>query len=226
MPPSVHPIKRSPLGRQIASAIREDILFGQRPPGTHLTQQELCQHYGTSRIPVRDALRDLAHSGHIITDAAGRSVVAPMDRKGLREIYLIQGILHGLATRMVTETATQADIEQLVDLHGKMVLAEESANPSLMADINFIFHRKINYLADSEPLLAVIKILAKKIPPHYATRMPKWMHRANQEHAEVIAAIAKRNADEAARLMQAHVAGAVEDLILYLQGKGFEFSPN
>jgi DNA-binding GntR family transcriptional regulator len=222
--PPVHRVRRSPLGRQIATAIRDDILFGQLAPGTHLTQQDLCERYGTSRMPVRDALRELTHSGLIVSDDSGRSVVAPMSRRRLRDTYRIQGMLHGLATRMVAEEATDAQIEELEDLHEQMLAAEKAADPELMADLNFLFHRRINHIAASPPLLAVIRILADQIPPHYATKMPQWMERANREHGRVMGAVRARDGEEASGLMEGHVTDAVEDLIAYLEQAGVEFS--
>lgn len=217
-------LNRDSLGRQIAEAIRSDILFGRLAPETPLTQQELCERFGTSRMPVRDALRELTHTGLVTVDETGHTKVAPVKRSDLRDTYLVQGKLHGLATGMATEKASDLDISELRDMHEAMVDAERHNDSERMAEINHQFHRRINYLGDSPRLLAVLKTLSALIPQHYAPEMPTWMKRANAEHAEVLKAMEARNADEAAEKMESHVTAAVEDLIAYLEEKDFSFS--
>jgi DNA-binding GntR family transcriptional regulator len=217
-------LNRASLGRQIAEAIRSDILFGRIPPETPLTQQELCERFGTSRMPVRDALRELTHTGLVTVDETGHTQVAPVKRSDLRDTYLVQGKLHGLATRMATEKASDEEISELREMHNAMVDAEQSDDSEKMAQVNHQFHRRINQLADSPRLLAVLKTLSALIPQHYAPEMPKWMKRANAEHAEVLHAMEAREAEQAAEMMESHVTAAVEDLIAYLEEKEFSFS--
>ena len=50
-------VDRAFLGRQIAQSLRRDILLGVLSSGTKLSQQQLCERFGTSRMPVRDGLR-------------------------------------------------------------------------------------------------------------------------------------------------------------------------
>ena len=49
-------------------ALRRDILLGVLKPGTKISQQQLTELYGTSRMPVRDALRLLVHEGLMTVD--------------------------------------------------------------------------------------------------------------------------------------------------------------
>ena len=217
-------LNRASLGKQIAEAIRSDILFGHLPPEAPLTQQELCERFGTSRMPVRDALRELTHTGLVDVDDAGHTKVAPVKRSDLEDTYLVQGMLHGLATRMATEKASDEQISELREMHSAMVEAEQSDDSETMAQINHQFHRRINHLADSPRLLAVLRTLSALIPHHYAPEMPKWMRRANAEHAELLLAMEAREAEKAAEIMESHVTDAVGDLIAYLEQKDFSFS--
>ncbi|QPP07921.1 GntR family transcriptional regulator [Streptomyces bathyalis] len=56
-------IKRSTLRAQIASALRDEILAGRLPAGSHFTVKEIAEQYGVSATPVREALVDLAAQG-------------------------------------------------------------------------------------------------------------------------------------------------------------------
>lgn len=56
-------IKRSTLRAQIAAALRDEILAGRLPAGSHFTVKEIAEQYGVSATPVREALVDLAAQG-------------------------------------------------------------------------------------------------------------------------------------------------------------------
>ncbi|SCK38450.1 GntR family transcriptional regulator [Streptomyces sp. WMMB 322] len=56
-------IKRSTLRAQLAGALRDEILAGRLPAGSHFTVKEIAEQYGVSATPVREALVDLAAQG-------------------------------------------------------------------------------------------------------------------------------------------------------------------
>src|ERR1700740_1845683 len=63
-------VNRRPfLGKQIAEALRREIVLGIIPSGTKLSQRQLCEKFGTSRMPGRDGLKLLSHEGLVTTDA-------------------------------------------------------------------------------------------------------------------------------------------------------------
>src|SRR5882672_1316046 len=69
-------LRRQSLGNQIAEQLRQDILVGRLAPGTHVGQQNLCDVYGTSRMPVRDAVRQRVSEGLVTYTSGGHSIVA------------------------------------------------------------------------------------------------------------------------------------------------------
>ena len=68
MPPEATPppfstraaLKRSSLREQVAGALRDEMMAGRLPAGTHFTVKEIAELYGVSATPVREALLDLA----------------------------------------------------------------------------------------------------------------------------------------------------------------------
>lgn len=215
-------LARAPLGRQIADALRRDVLFGHLAPGTRLGQQQLCEEFGTSRMPVRDALRQLTYEGFLVTDEGQHSVVAKLSRRDLHDIYVIEGLLHGLATKRVTEQATEEELDELDRRHDEMLGAERASDVESMADLNWHFHRRINQLARSRKLVTALRALALSIPRDYVVEFPEWVHRANEEHADILAAMRDRDGDKAELLMRQHVTDAGADLLSYLESKGLD----
>ena len=216
--------ERVPLGNQIADVIRRDILYGRLSAGTHVGQQILCERFNTSRMPVRDALRQLTTQGFLVDDGHGHSLVAPLTRSDLSDIYLIEGMLHGLALRRVTERHDEDEINELAGYHEEMLRIAAAGDNARMSKINWQFHRRINHLARSPKLLAVIRTHSLSIPSDQVDQMPDRSEQVNLEHAEIMAAVRRGDGAVAESLMRQHVVNAGNDLLSYLESQRVEFA--
>lgn len=203
---SARPLSRVPLGEQIAELLRDDILFGRLRAGSQVSQAILCERFGTSRMPVRDALRQLSHEGFVYDDGKGHSVVAAISREDIQDSYAIEGALCGLASRRVALKHDSEEIQELWDFHQRMVVAMNASDVNLMADLNWQFHRRVNQMARSSKLLAVLGSHTLRLPRAFLRETPSWMKRTNEEHAEIISAIAGGDGDQADTLMRVHVS--------------------
>jgi DNA-binding GntR family transcriptional regulator len=215
-------IQREPLGSQIASALRRDIFLGRLLPGTRLAQAELCTEFGTSRMPVRDALRELTFDGTVISDGARTVVVAPLSRSDLIDSFRIEGLLNGLAARLATPLATAEDFEVLTSLHKQMLASSKASKHEQMAQLNWQFHRHINKLAGSRKLLSTLRVVSLDVPRDYLIRMPEWATKSNKEHAQIIAAMKARDSAKAESLMEAHLTESGKGLADFLVREGLQ----
>jgi DNA-binding GntR family transcriptional regulator len=216
--------ERVPLGNQIADVIRRDILYGRLAAGTHVGQQILCERFNTSRMPVRDALRQLTTQGFLVDDGHGHSLVAPLTRSDLSDIYLIEGMLHGLALRRVTERHDEDEISELAGYHEEMLRAAAAGDNARMSKINWQFHRRINQLSQSPKLQAVIRTHSLSIPNDQVETMPDRSEQVNLEHARILAAVRQGQGALAESLMHEHVVNAGRDLLSYLEAQRVEFA--
>src|SRR5689334_5025020 len=83
----------------VASALRDAILRGALPGGAHLRQEELATRMGVSRLPVREALRQL-HGEGLVTLAPNRGAeVVALAPDEVHEIYDIRIALETMALR-------------------------------------------------------------------------------------------------------------------------------
>jgi len=212
-------VVRVPLGDQIALAIRADILLGRLKPGEHLSQQQICERFGTSRIPVRDAFNALLHEG-FVTEAVGhRVVVARSTRQDLSDIYMIEGLLHGIAARRAAEHITVDELEELRALHRQFKSAVESNQEEDIAALNWEFHRRLNQMADSPRLLAALRPLATCIPRDIVSVLPRFGVKAVTAQRQMLQALKVGDGEVAERIMVGYVNEAGADLIEYLDGQ-------
>ncbi|GAA2592856.1 GntR family transcriptional regulator [Dactylosporangium fulvum] len=215
-------VQRSLLGSQIADQLRRDILLGMIKPGTRLSQQPLCERFGTSRMPIRDALQALTHEGLLTTDRGQHTIVAPLSRADLIDSYLIEGMLAGMAATRASENATPDDLENLASLHDGMVAAAAVGNQASMAELNWTFHRSINRLARSRKLLTALKILSVDLPRNFLIEMPERAGHSNAEHEAIIEAMRHHEHKKVGSLMTDHIVGSGHGLVEHLTLQGLE----
>ena len=218
-------LNRQSLGNQIANQLRQEILLGRLPPGQTVSQQQLCDQYGTSRMPVRDALVRLTNEGLIEGTPGGHSVVARLTAEDIVDAFDIEALVHGRAGRRAVARATDEEIAELQGLHRSMLAASRERDQAGLTDLNWTFHKRINVMAGSAKLMAVIRSTSLEIPRSYLSALPGSVAKINREHAAIVDAFVVRDPQQAETLIAAHVAGAGSDLAAHLAARGL-FSPS
>lgn len=220
--PTAAPVERKLLSNQIADALRRDILFGILKPGTRVSQQQLCDVYNVSRMPVRDALRALVHEGLMMVDDGRHIMVAPLSRIDLLDAFTIEGMLTGLAAERASERATPEELDELERLHDGMLGAAGTDDRRGMVDLNWQLHRRINKMAGSRKLLISLKKVSLDLPRDYLEHVPHWSSRSNAEHATILEAMRQRRHTDANKLMQEHVENSGRGLVEFLESQGLD----
>lgn len=218
--PSPSTLNRQSLGSQIAHHLREEIVLGRLAAGTPVSQQWLCERYGTSRMPVRDALVKLTAEGLVVTTRGGHSVVAQLTPDDILDVFEIEAIVHGRAARRAAGRARDGDVIELRELHEAMVASEQRGDLERLTDLNWNFHKRINALSGSAKLIAMLRTLSLNIPQTYLLELPDWASETNRDHAGIVAALADRDGDAADALVSEHVRRAGGNLAAYLAAKG------
>ncbi len=198
---SPRPVVRQAFSAQIADDLRREIIYGRLAPGTKLVQDELCKVFGTSRMPVRDALRDLTQEGFLVIEGVS-VVVANLNLGDLRDAYELEAVLHGWAARTLATRGTADDFDSLAAIHQRMLAASDG---QATAALNWEFHRTINVLTRSSRLLIALRSLATVTPRDFAAEFPDSITRSNSQHEAILAAMRKGQADLVETLARQHV---------------------
>ena len=125
------------IGDSLVAAMRDEILNGDLAPGTRLNQAQLAQRFGTSRIPMRDALARLEQDGLVEIDARRGARVRELTIDDVTEIYDMRQLLEPLAVRLSVDRAHRESVRRLVYLSEAMdaASAEPDGRPSGSASV-------------------------------------------------------------------------------------------
>lgn len=144
---------------QVYEHVRESIRTGALQPGERIDQASLSRQFGTSIVPVREALARLQSSGLVQIVAHRGAFVVPMSRDELIDICSTRELLEELAARLSAPNLTDADLEELERLLYAMRAAAADADYQALFDLNRRFHLTIYQASRRRHLLQIIEQL-------------------------------------------------------------------
>lgn len=104
----------------ITRDLREQILEGKIAPGQRISQLSIAEHYGVSRLPVREALRALSSQGLVVIEPRRGATVPALDLGDLREVYLMRERLEPMAVALAVANVTEVEIDKAENLLKEM----------------------------------------------------------------------------------------------------------
>jgi DNA-binding GntR family transcriptional regulator len=192
------------LQQAIADAIRSRIISGQLPAGVKIDQDAIAEEFSISRMPVREALRQLGAEGFVTLVPHRGAIVTALSPAEVEEIYDIRAALEGLAARHATGALTAEDLEAL-----SLTLAamrNEGRTDQWLA-MNESFHGTIIRASGRPRLVALIKRHREQSEP-YIRLYVHHLHKSSQardEHEAILAALRERDPDRAAAAVRRHL---------------------
>ncbi len=218
--PALVAVERLRLDEQAYRALRRAILRGELPAGARLVQEELAGRMGTSRLPVRDALRRLERDGLVERDRRGTYRVVAWDRQAVEELYQVRLLLEPVATARAARRLQPRELEDLRRLHGELRRAAQAGDGDAFVDGNYRFHFTIYRACGNRRLAQAIEALWSGLPPLVPVVLPGWLARAVREHGEVLRQLEARSVQGAAAAMREHIRGARQALLATLRTRG------
>jgi DNA-binding GntR family transcriptional regulator len=201
-----------------AAYLREQILTGALPPGTKVDQDEISAALGMSRVPVREALIELAQESLIDAVPRRGAFVARLERADIVDHYRIFGLIAGLAGSRAATTLTDEQLVQLRQIHESFVVAHD---PEDQAHWNHEFHKMINQAGGSRRIASVLRNLSRSLPVRYFEFVPQWAEISARHHARILSALEAHDAHEAQRMLEHHVAESGDLAVEILQEMGY-----
>jgi DNA-binding GntR family transcriptional regulator len=196
----------------VVSGIRDLIVEGDLPAGERISERALCDRFGVSRTPLREALKVLASEGLVeLTPNRGARVIRLTERDA-EEMFEVMGTLEGLAGELAANRITDEALAELKALHYQMALHQARRELMPYFRLNQEIHRKIFEISGNGTLIAVYRGLAGRIRrPRYLANIaePRWAE-ALKEHEAILAALEARDGPLLGRILKDHLRKTCE----------------
>lgn len=180
---------------------------------TALSERNLSSLLGLGRTPIREAIRDLVREGVLESHPTRGTLVRPLSIPDLEDLYEIRYAIEGLA---VSLTAERGPVEQLAPYaqeFDRVLQSSEDFDVAKVHDHGVAFHEEVIRLSGNRRLLELYRPfrLRFRIPFGIVRRRtPGRVRKAVEEHRTLLAAIMRRDAAEATRLIQDHLRQGLE----------------
>lgn len=211
--------ERRPLGQTIAASLREAILDGDLPPGTRIRQEALAQHLGTSRIPVREALRQLESEGMLTLVPHSGARVARLDLNEHIELYRIREALEPMAIAESAKHLTAAQLEELRELAN--VIEASRSDPQEWIRHDRTFHLLSYGAAPFPRLLRMIhgfwNTSQQYRRAHLSTFTEQTFDIIHMEHRMILEALERHDPVDAEERQRSHIRRTRLDLTAHAE---------
>jgi DNA-binding GntR family transcriptional regulator len=192
----------STVRARAAAELRDRILTGRLQAGTRLDLDEITGEFGTSRTPVREALLELSYEGLVVVTPRSGITVVGITPEDAIDNFAVLAALAGKAAQWATDRITPSERERLRDLALAVVEAED------VVAANWRFHRALNLASESPRLLTYLRQAVRAVPTSYFDLFPEQVQKSGDDHALLLDAIDRGDADAARSLNESHVLDA------------------
>lgn len=202
------------LADVIAFALTDDIVSHRLAPGIALDEERLAKRFGASRTPVREALRELAASGLVELRPHRAPIVATVDASRITEMFEVMADLEALCAARAAAAITAEQRLRLEALHAEMGEAVRDGDATSYRAGNVTFHTLIYEGAGNGYLREITVATRMRLGPYRGAQLesPHRISASYAEHAAIVTAIVRGDADQAAALMRRHLAITRETL--------------
>lgn len=200
--------------------LQQKIRTGKLAAGAALSEASLARELGSSRTPLREAIRQLVVEGYLRQNTNGISVVVEFSKRDVTELYELREALEVYAVGKAAEHELRPpDHDSLQQLLKEILILRDELRKSgekrlnagqmhrfVRIDLNFhamlvraaANSRILKAFADTRVLL---KIFAMRRIGHNAEQLAE-IHRY---HSEILAAIVRKDSDAAMRMLRDHI---------------------
>lgn len=191
---------------ELVDRLRSDIAGGSFAPGERLTEGALAETYGTSRTPVREALRVLTQEMLLVHAPNWGHRVARLRSTDLDDLYAVRlGIERQSVQRLALGTGDLSVVERLLEVWDVDPGERE-------ADVNLVFederfHEGLAGAAGGTVLLPMLRQINRRL---HSLRMREFVdaervRRTYEQHASILRAILAGDPTLATALIHAHI---------------------
>jgi DNA-binding GntR family transcriptional regulator len=210
------PIERRTVAAEAAEILRQRILTGEIRGGQPIRQEQIAQELGVSRIPLREALKQLEAEGFVTIAPHKGAVVSTLSAEEAEELFALRLQLEHWLLREAIPRMQEADFAHLDAIIDESRAPNKDAGGDLArwGELNWQFHEAL-YRPAGRPLsLKVLKRIHDNLDRYLRLQIAitrDW-DRAYRDHQDFVALSREGNVDAALRLLEHHILGTAKTL--------------
>jgi DNA-binding GntR family transcriptional regulator len=210
--------ERELLSDHIRNALTDEIASGLLAPGVDLDEQDLADRFGTSRTPVREALRQLAVTGLVEIRPRRGVIVTQTTPERIMEMFETSAEVEATCVRIATYRITPIERGKLIEMHDASATLVERGDVDGYDKFNREFHEVIYGATHNAFMAEQALAIRNRLKAFRRTQLrhSNRLARSREEHDAIMTAIAQGDGEEASRRMRAHMLNAASAISRYI----------
>jgi GntR family transcriptional regulator, rspAB operon transcriptional repressor len=210
---------------QIYEMLRHAIVRLSMVPGSVISEKELCLAYGVSRTPVREAIKRLADEDLVDVFPHSGTYVSKISFEVAEEGFVIRRALEIESIRRAVAFATDEDIRRLERLIDEMrdILKRGALHEYI--EVDDAFHAAIADISRYPRIWKFINLVKAHLDRmrQLSAPVPGHLAEVTEQHAAIVRALGRRNADQAELAMKIHLESSFAVMsAMYEDGRYFK----
>src|SRR5699024_787412 len=212
--------ERATLQFKVTTKLREVIMKGDFELGERLVQEEWARKLGVSRMPIREALRQLEVEGLVKLEPRKGAIVTPISSEDIEEIYQLRALVEGEAVEQSLPYLDEKEKEQIINLYKEMdKLGKTEKDREAYQNLNTDFHKMIQQGCPWRRLHNFIDTLWRGIPLHTPSLLDDNIDKSHEEHQMMVGYIEKNDKKNLRYTMEKHILRTKDLLIDIIPNK-------
>lgn len=206
----------------LAKLVRDDVLAlilkGVFAPGQRINEPDVASRLGVSRVPVREALRELESSGLVVARKHSGVFVRQLEAAEIRDLYQVRGLLDGFAGRQATGLQPTKKTALLAVLDAAAEAMKDAASLQEVQRYygeNLRFHWALIEACDNRTLAETYRGVVQKLHLSRLKNLARdvGMQASIAEHVQIVEALRQGDPVRCESLMNHHVGDAYQRLL-------------
>jgi len=221
--PQLKEVEHPPSLREVAKqAIKRGIVENIFKPGEIYNESSLATELGMSKTPVREALLDLAARGFLTLLPRRGFMVNDLSADDIHNLYEFRWALETAIVRLVTAQLTDKELAKIRKCHHRALEATRRADLMAYLQADRELHYTLASLTDNTYMIEALENVRDLIDwmGMKALLRKERIHEVNQEHAEVIACLERRDVEGAVQSMASHVEMTEKNVLAWKNRQG------
>jgi DNA-binding GntR family transcriptional regulator len=206
-PTRIASVENLTLWQRVYDQLRVGILEGELEPGTELAEVALSEQLGVSRGPIREAISRLAAEGLVSVRPRRGAVVRSLSKEEFLELYQVREALERMAVQLAVPRLTETQLKELAALNEVMNASAAHDDVGGFFEANVAFHSRLLEASGNSTLQEVYRQLLGQLGRYRLRSLTLRgnLQRSVSEHAAILRAAKRGDADRAAQLMAEHI---------------------
>lgn len=211
-PQSVPGLAGNSLHDFVVAEVRDMIVEGELAGGSHVPERAICERLKISRTPLREAYKVLASEGLLTLERNRGAIVTRLSLQDVEDAMEVLAALEALAAEHLCARISEAKIQEISDIHHKMVAHYQAGERLDYFKANQMIHQAIVDNAGNQTLAQTHRQIGNKLRRFRfaGNQEPSRWDRAVREHEHILQCIQDKDGSLLAQLLRRHIRNGWE----------------